>query len=257
MKLTLSAPESALLAACVTLLLVACLGPALAHPGHYHQFADQRTWLGIPCALDVLSNLPFAVWGCIGLRTLHCAEPGSMPAAQRQMATLFFAGLILTAAGSSWYHWQPDDAGLALDRLSMVVAFAGLLGLAAAGRISARAGLALGVATLLWGPISVAVWSRTGNVLPWALVQFGGMALVLWLASRPPLAGELPVHWGMVIVIYAAAKLLEQGDHQVYQLLGHTLSGHSLKHLIAGLAAWPIWSAIRAMQASRRVAHRP
>lgn len=64
MKLTLSAPESALLAACVTLLLVACLGPALAHPGHYHQFADQRTWLGIPCALDVLSNLPFAVWGC-------------------------------------------------------------------------------------------------------------------------------------------------------------------------------------------------
>jgi hypothetical protein len=257
MKLTLSAPESALLAACATLLLVACLGPALAHPGHYHQFADQRSWLGIPCALDVLSNLPFAVWGYIGLRTLHGTATGSMPAAQRQMATLFFAGLILTAAGSSWYHWQPDDAGLALDRLCMVVPFAGLLGLAAAGRISERAGLALGVATLLWGPISVAVWSRTGNVLPWALVQFGGMALVLWLASRPPHAGAWPVRWGAVMMIYAAAKLLEQGDHQVYQLLGHTLSGHSLKHMVASLAAWPLWSALRVVEASDGVARRP
>jgi hypothetical protein len=257
MKLTLSAPESALLAACITLLLVACLGPALAHPGHYHQFADQRSWLGIPCALDVLSNLPFAVWGCIGLRTLHCTEQDGVPTAQRHMATLFFAGLILTAAGSSWYHWQPDDAGLALDRLSMVIPFAGLLGLAAAGRISARAGLTLGVATLLWGPISVAVWSQTGNVLPWALVQFGGMALVLWLASRPPLADALPVRWGAVILIYAAAKLLEQGDHQVYQLLGHTLSGHSLKHLIASLAAWPVWCAIRTRQTPGRTTRRP
>jgi hypothetical protein len=32
---------------------------------------------------------------------------------------LFFTGLLLTAAASSWYHWQPDDAGLAVDRCGM------------------------------------------------------------------------------------------------------------------------------------------
>ena len=45
---------------------------------------------------------------------------------------VFCAGLVLTALCSAIYHWEPDNAGLGLDRLGMAVAFAGLLGLAAA-----------------------------------------------------------------------------------------------------------------------------
>jgi hypothetical protein len=33
----------------------------------YHQFADQRAWLGIPNFGDVASNLPFALVGIWGL----------------------------------------------------------------------------------------------------------------------------------------------------------------------------------------------
>jgi 1-acyl-sn-glycerol-3-phosphate acyltransferase len=47
------------------------------------------------------------------------------------------------------HHWQPNDAALIFDRLGMVVAFAGLTGLAAANRVSARAGRLLGLAVLL------------------------------------------------------------------------------------------------------------
>ena len=246
MKLTLKSPETAMLAVCTLLLLIALLGPSVGQPANYHQFADQHTWFGIPFAMDVLTNLPFAVWGIIGLLRLRELPRHRLDASQRGTAKLFFAGLVLTAICSGWYHWEPRDAGLAVDRLGMVVAFAGLLGLAAASRISARCGTALALVVVVLGPMSVATWALTANVLPWAVLQFGGMAVVLCLARLPRLAGALPVQWGSVILIYAAAKLLEQGDHHVYQLLGYTLSGHSLKHLVASMAAWPVLSALHA-----------
>ena len=244
MKLTLKSPEIALLAVCGVLLLIALLGPSVSQPASYHQFADQHPWFGIPFAMDVLTNLPFALWGVMGLLRLHQLPPERLEASQRATATLFFTGLVLTAICSGWYHWAPRDAGLAVDRLGMVVAFAGLIGLAAAGRISARIGLTVPFAVLLLGPLSVASWAMTGNVLPWVVLQFGGMTLVLWMARIPRLVGALPIRWGVVIGIYALAKLLEQGDHQVYALLGNTISGHSLKHVVASLAAWPVLSAL-------------
>src|SRR5918992_1292487 len=41
--------------------------PPMSQPMAYHNMADQRALLGIPNALNVLSNLPFAVVGLMGL----------------------------------------------------------------------------------------------------------------------------------------------------------------------------------------------
>jgi hypothetical protein len=112
------------------------------------------------------------------------------------LATLFFAGLVLTALCSGFYHWQPDDAGLTVDRLGMVVAFAGLLGLAAADRVSARAGWGTAGSVLLLGSLSVLVWASSGNLLPWVVLQGGGMLLVMALALRMPVGGAWGIAWG-------------------------------------------------------------
>lgn len=237
-------PETLLLIACLALALLACFAPPLAQPAHYHAFADQRSWRGVPFAMDVSSNLAFAVFGLAGLGRLW-RRPATVPdSAQRPLAALFFAGLLLTAACSAWYHWQPDDAGLAVDRCGMVVAFAGLLGLAVAGRISGRAGVLLALSLLVLGPLSVWVWAASGNVLPWGVLQFGSMALLLGLAWLKPLPGALAVRWGMVILVYAAAKMLELADQALFTLAGQLISGHSLKHVVAALAAWPVISAL-------------
>ncbi len=243
----LSRIEIALLSWLVCALALACFGPALAQPGGFHGFADQRLWLGLPHALDVLSNLPFALWGGVGL--LACwRHRMALDSTQRTLAALFFAGLVVTAVASSWYHLQPNDPGLAVDRCGMVVAFAGLLGLAVAGRVSARAGFAVACATLLLGPLSVWVWLQSGNVLPWAVVQFGGMAMVLWMASSKPTPGAWPVRWALVIAVYALAKVLEQADQLVFAWDHGWVSGHSLKHVVASLAAWPVYIAMQQMQ---------
>lgn len=239
--------EAALLAAVLALLALALWGPVLHDHPHQHGFADQRTLWGIPCALDVLSNLPFALAGAWGLVLLGRVRPGALDAATRATARLFCAGLLLTAAASSWYHWQPDNAGLLWDRLGMAVAFAGMLGLAAAQRVSPRAGSATALVALAAGPLAVLWWAHTSNLLPWAVVQLGGMLLVLALACLPQRAGALALRLGAVIAWYGAAKLLELGDHAVFEATGQWVAGHSLKHLAAAAAAWPVLRALHSV----------
>ncbi len=134
----------------------------------------------------------------------------------------------------------------------MTVAFAGLLGLGVASHWRARAGLVLAQAVLLLGALSIAVWAVGGNLLPWALLQGGGMALLLALALLPALPGALPVRWGAVIGLYALAKLLELADHAVFEFSGQLVSGHSLKHVMAACAAWPVISALRRLGQNAR-----
>jgi len=242
---TLTPRELRLLLAAAGLALLAALLPPQAQPDYYIHFADARAWLGIPYAFDVLSNLPFALAGAMGLRVLVRVPASALAGAQRQLAALFFAGLLLTAPASAWFHWQPGDTGLAVDRLGMTLAFAGVLGLGVAGHVSARAGRLLAGAVLLGGPLSVWVWAQSGNLLPWALLQGGAMLLLVVLALLRPQPGALAVRWGAVILIYAVAKALELADHAIYAATDQLLSGHSLKHLVAALAAWPVIHALR------------
>ena len=274
-----SRSEKGLLLAVAGLFLMALFGPFVPQPAHSHDFADQRLLAGIPCALDVLSNLPFALAGMIGLRALRrlapvpagaaqWAQPGplhpsrrrpgfAVEEVQRAAAFTFFAGLLLTAAASAAYHLAPGDTGLALDRAAMAVDFAGLLGVFVAGRVSARAGAIFGAALLVLAPLGVGVWHHTGNVLPWAVVQFGGMALLLaLLATTQAGPGAWPVRWLLTIGLYAAAKLFEVADHAVFAATGELLSGHTVKHVVAALAAWPLIAAV-ADQAQRQNGRQP
>jgi hypothetical protein len=196
----------------------------------------------------VLSNLPFAVAGLAGLVALWRVPPAALPAVQCRCARMFFAGLLVTAAGSSWYHLAPHDPGLVIDRLSMSVAFAGLLGLVAACGVSERAGRVLMAMLLVGAPAAVVQWYVTGNVLPWALVQGAGLTLIVCVAAtaaRP--ARGLDVRWALVLLAYALAKLFELGDHQVFHATGGWLSGHTLKHVVAAFAAWPVIAALSAL----------
>ena len=244
MKTSLPRLEAGLLLTMVLAVLGACLGPAVAQHAHYHAFADQRAWGGLPYAMDVLSNVPFAMGGIWGLLTLQRLHVGLGANWQRPLVTLFFAGLIVAALCSGYYHGRPDNASLLVDRLGMVVAFAGLLGLAAADRVSARAGVATGGVVLLLGVLAVRVWAVSGNLLPWVVLQAGGLVLMLLLARCKVIAGAWGIRLGAVVAVYIVAKLLELGDHLVFDATAGLVSGHSLKHMVAALVAWPVISAM-------------
>jgi hypothetical protein len=209
---------------------------------HGHPFVDARSWWGVPNAMDVLTNLPLVWVGGWGLWRLsaHAVTPTA-----RAVLGVLFAGVLLSGLGSAWYHWAPDAAGLAWDRLGMAVAFAGALGLAMHER-----GLP-GVRAALWvllgmGAVSACLPWLIGQVLPWALIQFGGVVFIVVLAWQRPASHALGVNLVVLIACYAVAKCLELNDEAVFHATGHRVSGHSLKHLAAALAAWPVcWALAR------------
>lgn len=209
---------------------------------HGHPFVDARTLWEIPNAMDVLTNAPLSLAGLWGLLAMR-ERP--LPGATRQAVQVFFVGLLITGVGSAWYHWAPDAAGLVWDRLGMAVTFAGALALAVAERVGQAPARHTLRALLPLALLSAILPAANGNVLPWAVLQFGGMALIVWLALQRPTAAAIGIRLGALIGLYALAKVLELGDEAVFRTTAETMSGHSLKHLAAALAAWPVLAVLR------------
>lgn len=104
-------------------MLADLLCSPIAQDPAYHQFADQRTIFGIPNFWNVISNLPFAIVGVLGLRYVLATTGDPL----RGAWIVFFAGIFLTALGSGYYHLEPDNGSLAWDRMTMTIGFMGLV----------------------------------------------------------------------------------------------------------------------------------
>ncbi len=215
------------------LVLAAALLPALPQPQSYHRFVDTRALLGLPNALNVLSNLPLLLAGLLGLRILKkgvSKDETGLPYA------IFFLALIAVAAGSAGYHLAPDNARLLGDRLPIAVSLAPLLGALLAESGQARPWtlpwlMALGLASVLWWTISPRWGAET--LWPYLAFQLGCMAALLTLAPGVARGGMLLLALGL----YGAALAAEWMDRAIFAWSGQILSGHSLKHLLAASAA--------------------
>jgi hypothetical protein len=230
----------------VVVAVVFTLLPRFAQPQSYHLFADQRSFLGIPNFGDVVSNVPFGVIGICGLLFLLPASRNQLKrpfldTRERWPYVLVFIGLLLTAFGSSYYHWSPDNARLVWDRLPMTIAFMALVAAIIAERISLRAGLRLLPLLLLVGMGSVLEWYASeargaGDLRFYAAVQTYSVLVVL-LALVFPKPYTRTSDWAVVVGFYALAKALESLDKPIFAA-GHMVSGHTLKHLAAAAGGY-------------------
>ena len=253
--------EWLLYAGYAALLALACLGPHVPQAAHYHDFADQRALWGLHNALDVLSNLPFALIGALGLwRGVLQAPVAVRASGARPWLALVSGGLLLTAVGSSYYHLAPDDWRVFWDRMGMVPVFAGVLALALQSVLSQRAAVVTALLVLVMGPVSLWMWLQTGQLLPWAVLQGAGMVLLLvvalWqrfsAASVRSSTGLLVWPWGAVVAWYAVAKVLELGDTLVWSISHHLVAGHALKHVAAALALVPLLLMVQRVRNAER-----
>lgn len=219
-------------------LVVWRLGPLPQDP-RYHAFADTRAFLGLPRAADVLSNVPFAIVGLLGLAALR-HEP--LDDAPRHAAYRLYCGTgVLTALGSAWYHARPTSATLVWDRLPLAAMLAAFLVIVLGEHVGPAAFRALAAATTV-AVASVAWWAGTegvgmGDLRPYLFVQAGAVALVPVAIALFPAADGLGRWrlgaWGL----YGLAKVLEAADAWVFAASGGLVSGHTLKHLVAGAAS--------------------
>jgi hypothetical protein len=230
-----------LLAAGVT--VAAFFVPRVDLPPSYHHFADQRGFLGIPNFGDVASNLAFFIAGLLGFAFLSrkSSREQFVDARERWPYLFVFLGLLLTALGSAYYHFAPDNDRLVWDRLPMTIVFMPLV----AAMITERANFKLGLWLL---PVLTAV--GIGSVIQWhftlqhgagdlrfygAVQVYATLALVAALLLPSRYTGTADLIW--VIVFYAIAKVAELADRQIFSL-GHIISGHTIKHLFAAASGF-------------------
>jgi hypothetical protein len=232
------------------LLLVALLttgailifvGPVPQWP-NYHDFADTRDFLGIPNAQNVISNLGFLIIGVWGAFFVSSRPGRRATGLLTAVYLVFFIGVLLTAPGSAYYHYQPDNQTLVWDRLPMTVAFMALFAAVLGELISVRLArgllfplLAMGMASVLWW-----AWTESngaGDLRFYGLVQFLPFLLVPLLLIMYRAPGRFVFFLVRLGTLYALAKCFEMLDHQTYQALGSVVGGHALKHLFAATAA--------------------
>lgn len=218
--------------------------PAMPQPLDYHDFADRREAYGIENFLDVASNLAFTLAGLAGLvlvlRPRTCFEKP----VERWPYLVFAIGVLLTGAGSCYYHLEPDNETLFWDRLPMTISFMSLVAAQIVDRVDVRAGLLALVPMLVIGIASVVYWIVTerqgrGNVIPYGVLQAYTVIVLLQLAALHP---SRYTHGNAIFVVFAGyvlAKVFEHFDREIFELTG-AVSGHTLKHVMAGLAGLPI-----------------
>ncbi|MFO7578829.1 alkaline phytoceramidase [Nitrosomonas halophila] len=237
-----------LLMLAILLPVVAFFLPPISQPHVYHDFADQRVWLGMPNFWNIVSNLPFLFVGLAGLKFLYAGAAWQQPSLavctvdEYRSYLVVFASIVLVFPGSAYYHWNPDNSGLFWDRLPIALGIMALLSAVLIERVPIkRAALVLGVLVSLGGA-SVLFWywseqQGEGNLNFYIATQFGAPLLIILLVRFFPSRYTRSADIYGVLAWYALAKLAELLDEFVYQL-GEVISGHALKHLLAGLAVY-------------------
>lgn len=214
---------------------------------HMHQFADQRSWRGLPNVWNVWSHLPLipiGVWGLWRVSRLPRTE------SLRWVWLGFFICQILATLGGMAYHWAPNDESFIWDQVpksaaSTLFAFGFL-----AERVDRRMAQPAAILVALLASLMGGLWwmytlhaDHSGDLrplmwlemLPVLMVATGAWTLQGHLLSRQD--------WLRSQVSFVLAQALDWGDGWIFMVTHHGVSGHSLRHL--ALAACCGWVAYR------------
>ncbi|XP_050209789.1 uncharacterized protein LOC126660367 [Mercurialis annua] len=219
---------------CFIILMI--VTPAIPQSQEYHDFADQRQFLGIPNALNVVSNFPFLVIGVVGFVLCYYGNYFKLSLQGELWGwTCFYVGVAAVAFGSGYYHLKPDDARLVWDRLPMTVAFTSIIAIFIIERIDERRGTISIIPLVLAGIVSIAYWRFFDDLRPYAVVQFVPcIAIPLMAILLPPMYTHSSF-WLWAAGFYLLAKVEEAADKPIYRWTHHVVSGHTVKHLCAAM----------------------
>ena len=184
-------------------------------PQGYHDFADKRTFLGIPNALDVLSNIAILV---PALYLLQTRKTKSL------MSNLLILHISLLAITSGYYHLNPSDETIFWD----IMAIATLSMLVLMIMSNTKYGLLL----YSYAIFSIIYWKYTGDLRFYLLILIGAPLYIVFKYYKK---NNLRTYLFIMILSNIILRLSEHNDHYIYQLTNNLVSGHTIKHIFAGL----------------------
>lgn len=223
--------------------------PPLPQDPAYHLFVDNRSLYGIPNFWNVVSNALIILVAVFGLASSASMGSSHTYAYLRREFGVLFTAALLTGIGSVWYHLHPTTESLVWDRLPLSVFFTALLGLVISIYLSRITGKLLFWPLILGGLGSVLYWYKTeqlgvGDLRFYALAQYLSAFLILFIVMIYHKTGRPSVLLVLSFIMYVCAKVAEHYDAALYGITG-SLSGHSMKHLLGGIALFMLYLILR------------
>jgi len=215
------------------LFITTFLLPPFPQSASYHDFADKRALFDIPNAFDVFSNIPLLFVGIYGIIFLLFCNLKHTSQTEKVLWGLFFATTALTAIFSAYYHLQPNDFRLAVDRIGLSLLFMSFLSLMLIERLGKKTGLLIAPFLFLLGIGSVFYWIIFQDLRLYGLVQFGSFLLLIPLFLLFPSINPGKGFLFMALGLYALGKVCELWDKPIFLMFDAMLSGHTLKHLLS------------------------
>jgi hypothetical protein len=175
----------------------------------YNNFADKRPKKCCCCKInnfnDVFSNIIYTIGGLYQLYQYN-----------------YFLGVssILVSIGSAYYHLNPNMNTLFYDRLPMQFAFTYII----YDKIKINLIEKLLVSLISFG--SLYYWSYNYDLIPYASFQLS--MIIYWLLFDNNMF--IPV------IFYILAKICEDNDLKIFNLTNKKISGHTIKHILSGIA---------------------
>ena len=199
----------------------------------YHNFADGYSLLGIPNFHNVISNLPFILFGLLGvIDYFKYRERYSFS------WLIFYVGVILVAPGSVYYHLEPNNNTLVWDRVPMTFGFMGVVSSIFVDVFKIKYEKLFLTGLLLLGVYTIIHWIQFDDLRLYGWLQAVSIIIMLYMAIVYKKSHLSMKHLIIAITFYGLAKLTETYDELIFESLSY--SGHSLKHILAGLAVFTL-----------------
>ncbi len=217
----------------VGMFLLLFLRPPISQDLKYHQFADEINFLGVPHFFDVISNFIFLIVGWLGFQEAFRRKD----LLARKSWIAFFISIFLIGPGSAYYHWNPNNETLVWDRLPMGAGFMVLYLILLIEHISPKLEKYL-IPFVMTGIASVMIWAVWDDLRFYFWVQFSSFLCIPLILLTFDSKYLTKSGYYYCLLFYFLAKLTETFDHQISSLTSDFVTGHTLKHLLAGIGLW-------------------
>ena len=231
----------------VVTALALSLVPPFAQPLSYHDFADKRSLFYISNFSDVMSNLAFIIVGYLGIKTIYQPTPSQcVLTPEAKWAYLMgFIATLLTGLGSASYHLHPDNYTLFWDRIPIGILLMSFFAAIFIERVNRMIGFYLLLPLILLAILCTLQWELS------ELWGQGDMRLYIWSQGYPLLmilfilfffpSPYVRNHYLTIcFILFGLAKIAEGFDKIIYHFTSGTISGHTLKHLLAAIAVYSL-----------------
>ena len=188
-------------------------------PQEYHNFADKRIFLGIPNTMDVISNIAILI-PALYLLTFKKRTIKS---------NLLIIHLILLALASSYYHINPSNQTLFWDILMIATTYIIVLIMFSNTKY--------GVLFYGYAILSILYWKYSDDLRLYLIILIG---VLLYLILK----------YYIIVIMNILFRFTEHNDHEIYEFTNDQISGHTLKHIIAGIG---IFYVIQLLQKDNKI----